>query len=423
VRSLPPRARLGMLAAAVALLLGGGIYLLLIRGGDDGPVVEAGSRFGSDAEGGGGGSLLDTLAPVLGARQQARAGGPDAPPPTAEEVSRATGDAVAGVFVLGFRGTQRSGSFFERLGARPYAGVLLARYNYDEPSQLAGLTAQIQKVARDAGHPAPIVAAQQEGDEFSAFANLAPRGQEDVGSGSVADIRASALAAGQQLRVLGVGMNLAPNADVAVAGGPGQGRAFADTASKVVRAVKASVAGYRRAGVAAAVGPFPGDGAASQNPEGGPAPVGLGLEELRDGDMTPFAAVASGRGAAPAMQMSNAIYVAYDSVTPATLLPDAIEELRERLGFEGTIVSADLVATTATTGGRVGEAAVAALRAGVDMLVVPGGRAQQDEAYRAVVAAVASGAISPDRIVAALRRIAALRRLTRDAREPIRIDG
>jgi beta-N-acetylhexosaminidase len=123
------------------------------------------------------------------------------------------------------------------------------------------------------------------------------------------------------------------------------------------------------------------------------------------------------------MQMSNAIYAAFDSVTPATLLSDAIKELRDRLGFKGAIVSADLVATTGTTGGSVGAAAVAALKAGVDMLLVPGGPAEQDEAYRAVVAAVSSRAIPADRVVSALRRIAALRRLTRDAREPIQIDG
>ena len=112
---------------------------------------------------------------------------------------------------------------------------------------------------------------------------------------------------------------------------------------------------------------------------------------------------------APAMQMSNAIYVALDSVTPATLLPEAVEELRDRLDFDGAILSADLVATTATTGATVGEAAVEALQAGVDMLVIPGGRAQQDQAFRAVVAAVRSGALSPGRVRDALRRIAALR--------------
>jgi beta-N-acetylhexosaminidase len=423
VSALPPRARLAVLAAAVALVVGGAIYLLFIRGGDGGPVVEAGSRFGNEDRSGGGGALLETLAPVLAAGQQARGGGSDPSAPTADEVARAPGDAVAALFMVGFPGTQPRGSFFERLSARPYGAVLLGRQNYNEPSQLAALTAQIQKVARAAGHPAPIVAAAQEGDEFSAFRNLAPEAQVAVGERSVDEIRASARAAGEQLRALGVGMTLAPNADVAVAGGPGQGRAFADTPKAVTRAVRASVAGYAGTGVAAAVGPFPGDGAASQEPASGPAPVGLSLEQLRDGDMTPFAAVASGRGGTPAMQMSNAIYVAFDSVTPATLVPDAVKELRDRLGFGGTIVSADLVATTATTGGSVGEAAVAALKAGVDMLLVPGGPAQQDDAYRAVVAAVSSRAVAPDRVVSALRRVAALRRLTRGAREPIQIEG
>jgi beta-N-acetylhexosaminidase len=118
--------------------------------------------------------------------------------------------------------------------------------------------------------------------------------------------------------------------------------------------------------------------------------------------------------------MGNAIYAAFDGVTPATLLPEAVDELRDRLDFAGAIVSADLVATTAATGGTVGEAAIDALKAGVDLLVVPGGRAQQDEAYRAVVAAVRSRAISAERVAEALGRIAALRGLTRDARDPLR---
>ena len=419
--ALPPRGRLAVLAAAVALVLGGAIYLLFLRGGDGNPVVEAGSRFGNEDRRGGGGGLLEALAPVLAATQAARGGGSDPAAPSADEVARAPADAVAGLFMVGFAGTQPRGSFFERLGARPYGAVLLGRENYREPSQLAALTARIQKVARGAGHPAPIVAAQQEGDAFSAFRNLAPDAQVAVGRRRVDEIRASARAAGEQLRALGIGMTLAPNADVAVAGGPADGRAFSDAAGRVTSAVRASVDGYARTGVAAAVGPFPGDGAASQDPAVGPAPVGLSLDQLRDGDMTPFAAVASGRGAAPAMQMSGAIYVAFDSVTPATLLSDAVKELRERLGFAGAIVSADLVSTTATTGGSVGEAAVAALKAGVDVLLVPGGPAQQDAAYRAVVAAVSSHAVPADRVASALRRIAALRRLTRGAREPIRI--
>jgi len=423
VSSLPPYARLAVVVAIVALVLGGGVYLLFLRGSDDGPVVEAGSRFGSEDPGGGGGSVLDTLAPVLGARQRSRSTGSDPSPPSADELRRAPEDAVAGLFVVGFAGTEPKGSFFTRLRARPYGGVLLSRANYAEPGQLAKLAAHIQQVAQDAGHAAPIVTAQQEGGDFSAFGNLAPDAQPVVGARKTGEIRGSARVAGQQLKALGIGMNLAPFADVAVAGGPAEGRAFSDTPERVVKAVKAAVEGYRRAGVASVVGPFPGDGGAAQDPSVGPAPVGLEMSQLRESDMTPFAAVAEGSGAAPAMQMSNAIYLAYDSVTPATLLPATVKELRDRLGFQGTILSADLVATTATTGGSVADAAVAALKAGVDMLVVPGGRAQQDEAYRAVVAAVAAGTISADRIIASLRRIAKLRALTRGAREPVVVDG
>jgi beta-N-acetylhexosaminidase len=421
VSRLTPQARLAVAAVVALLVIVGGVYLVFLRGSDDKPVTEAGSRFGDDSGSGSGGTLLDALAPVLGAANISKRTGSDPAPPSESDIRRAPDDAVAGLFMVGFAGTLRDTPFLDRLAARPYGAVLLSSDNYEQPQQLSGLTSKVQEVARAAGHPAPLVAAQQEGGEFNAFANLAPAGQVDVGAGGAAQITASATAAAEQLRALGIGVNLAPNADIAVAGGPGQGRAFSDSVATVSAAVKRTVAAYDKAGVAAVVGPFPGDGAASQDPSAGPAPVGLSIKDLRSGQMPPFAAVAKGAGAAPAMQMSNAIYGAYDGVTPATLLPDAIKELRGRLGFGGTIVSADLVATTATAGGTVGASAIKALNAGVDLLVVPGARAQQDEAYRAVVAAVRAGTVSAARVADALGHIAKLRAFTRDAREPAQI--
>jgi beta-N-acetylhexosaminidase len=416
---LPPQARLAAVVVAVALVLGGAIYAIFLRGGDDEPAVQAGSRFGGE---GGGASGAPLSSSELRAAGGARSGS-DPAPPSEEEIRRSPGAAAAGLFLIGFRGTLRDTPFLERLAAVPYGGLLLTENNYEQPQQLSGLTSKLQEVARKAGHPAPIVAAQQEGGDFNAFGNLAPDGQVDVGEGSREAIASSARTTAEQLKALGVGLNLAPNADVAVAGGPGQGRAFSDSAAKVSSAVKATVREYNEVGVAAAVGPFPGTGAASQDPDAGPAPVGLSLEELRDGDLKPFEAVAGGDDRAPAMQMSNAIYVAFDGVTPATLSAAAVKELRDRLDFGGAILSADLVATTATAGGTVGEAAVDALKAGVDMLVIPGGRAQQDQALRAVVEAVRSGDLSTARVRGALERIAALRRFTREAREPVRAEG
>lgn len=409
--------------ALLALAIAGGVWLLFLRGGGDTPVVEAGSRFGDAANSSRGGTLLDTLAPVLSANQPNKRQGSDPAPPSAAELGSAPDDAVAGLFIVGFRGRTPDREFLGRLGARPYGGVLLTRTNYVEPSQLATLTRTIQGTARTADNPAPLVVAQQEGGAFSAFANLAPEPQVDVGESSSRRISANARAAAQQLKALGVTMTLAPNADLAVTGGPGQGRGFSDQISAVTRAVRASVRAYRSVGIVSAVGPFPGDGSASQDPSAGPAPVGLAVEQLRAADMRPFQAVAGGPSATPAMQMSNAIYVAYDGVTPATLLPDAYKELRDRLGFKGAIVSADLTASTATSGANVGESAVQALKAGADMLLVPGGRAQQDEAFRQVVAAVRRREIPAQRVVSALRRIAALRRLSRGARYAVRVPG
>ena len=415
---LPPQARLAAVAVAVLLVVGGAVYAIFLRGGDDEPTVEAGSRFSDKA---GGASAAPLEASEI--RAASRRTGSDPAPPSEDEIKRSPGAAAAGLMLIGFRGTLRDTPFLKRLAAIPYGGLLLTENNYEQPQQLSGLTAKLQEVAREARHPAPLIAAQQEGGEFNAFGNLAPDGQVDVGEGTRADIASSAETTAAQLKALGVGMNLAPNADVAVAGGPGQGRAFSNSAAKVVTAVEATVAAYNRAGVAAVVGPFPGTGAASQDPNAGPAPVGLSLDDLRENDLKPFAAVARGDDRAPAMQMSNAIYVAFDGVTPATLLPDAVKELRDRLDFDGAILSADLVATTATSGGTVGEAAVDALKAGVDMLVIPGGRPQQDQAFRAVVAAVRSGDLSAGRVRDALERIAALRAFTRETREPVRAEG
>jgi beta-N-acetylhexosaminidase len=415
---LPPQARVAAVVLAVVLVLGGAIYAIFLRGGDDEPTVQAGSRFGDEGGGASGEPLSASELRAASART-----GSDPAAPSEDEIKRSPGAAAAGLFLVGFRGTLRDTPFLERLAAIPYGGLLLTESNYEQPQQLSGLISKIQEVAREASHPAPLIATQQEGGEFNAFGNLAPDGQVDVGEGSREAIASSAKTTAEQLKALGIGVNLAPNADVAVAGGPGQGRAFSDSAAKVASAVRATVRQYNEIGVAAAVGPFPGTGAASQDPNAGPAPVGLSLDALRDGDLKPFEAVAGGDVRAPAMQMSNATYVAFDGVTPATLLPDAVKELRDRLDFDGAILSADLVATTATAGGTVGEAAVTALNAGVDMLVIPGGRAQQDQAFRAVVAAVRSGAVSAGRVRDALERIAKLRAFTREAREPVRAEG
>src|SRR5436190_15837016 len=131
--------RLAILASVVVLVLGGAIWLLFLRGGDDAPTLEAGSRFGEDSASGSGGTLIDTLAPLLAARiRTGSSGGSDPAPPTADAIARAPQDAVAGLFLVGFKGTNSEASFFKRRKALPYGRVLLTTTNYTgRPAQLS----------------------------------------------------------------------------------------------------------------------------------------------------------------------------------------------------------------------------------------------------------------------------------------------
>jgi beta-N-acetylhexosaminidase len=151
-------------------------------------------------------------------------------------------------------------------------------------------------------------------------------------------------------------------------------------------------------------GSFPGQGAASRDPAQGVATVGLTLAELEARDMRPFFALAP---LAPAIQMSNAVYNAFDGVTPATLLPQAVALLREH--YAGVIVSGNLEAATLATGSSVGAAAIAALEAGCDMLDIPGPAADARAAYRAVIGAIGSGVLDPTEIKRSLARVRRLK--------------
>jgi beta-N-acetylhexosaminidase len=312
--------------------------------------------------------------------------------------------AAARLMLVGFAGTDSRAPFFDRLRRTEWGGVVLERSNYRGARQLDALTGSLRSVARRAHHVAPLVGAVQLGGEDSAFPDLPPETQH--ATKDAADAGAQAAAAGRRLAASGVRLTFAPAADLASGGGAWEGRGFSDQPATVAGEVRAAVEGYRRAGVAAAVGHFPGEGGASGDPGVEPATVGLSLDELRAADLEPFAAVAR---TVPAVQMSGAMYAAWDGVTPATLLPEAVALLR-RQGFRGAVVSADLNAITAATGGTAAQAAVRALQAGCDLLYVPGDAAEQDAARVAVAEAIRRGDVSAARVRDALLHAAVLRR-------------
>jgi beta-N-acetylhexosaminidase len=101
--------------------------------------------------------------------------------------------------------------------------------------------------------------------------------------------------------------------------------------------------------------------------------------------------------------------VAWDGVTPATLLPDVVRLLRGRLGFDGVVVSGDLQAASLAGGASPAQLAVDALKAGCDLVWIPGDARDQTDAVKAIARAMRDGKLPVARVADALRRVAALR--------------
>ena len=123
------------------------------------------------------------------------------------------------------------------------------------------------------------------------------------------------------------------------------------------------------------------------------------LQELETNDLIPFrAGIEAGCGA---ILVSHTIVEALDPELPASLSPAAHDYLRNTMGFEGVIVTDDLVMQAITDAYGAGEAAVLAVLAGNDLLCSTEYKLQ----YEAVLAAVLEGRIGIDTLNNAVRNV------------------
>jgi beta-N-acetylhexosaminidase len=123
------------------------------------------------------------------------------------------------------------------------------------------------------------------------------------------------------------------------------------------------------------------------------------LEELENRDLLPFAAGI--QAGADAILVSHTIVEALDPVLPASLSPAVHDYLRNTMGFQGVIVTDDLVMQAITDTYGAGEAAVLAVLAGNDLLC----STEYTLQYEAVLTAVLEGRISIDVLNDAVRNV------------------
>lgn len=214
--------------------------------------------------------------------------------------------------------------------------------------------------------------------------------------------------AGRELKRAGVDMTFGPVLDVNTnPENPIIGiRSIGSDPARVARVGGAIMSGFRAAGIMTVMKHFPGHGAAGRDSHKVLPTIGLDREELERDHIAPFRASAA---AAPAAMTAHIIYPALDPSAPATLSSAVIRGLlREDLDFSGAVLTDSLDMKAITSFRSVPRAAVLALKAGADLLLI--GRGDFPATLDALEAAADSGELPLSRIDDAWSRVMKLKK-------------
>lgn len=194
------------------------------------------------------------------------------------------------------------------------------------------------------------------------------------------------------LASLGINVNLAPVCDVST--DPADfinARAFGQDAEATSEYVRTVVQQMKTDGMGMVLKHFPGYGS-NVDTHTGIAHDTRPIEQFQQSDFLPFAAgIETG---AQAILVCHNIVACMDDTLPASLSPAVHDVLRDELGFDGVVMTDDLVMQAITDYTGDADAAVLAVQAGNDMLISSDFVTQ----YNAVLAAVEDGTITADRI-------------------------
>ena len=315
-------------------------------------------------------------------------------------------EKIGQLFMVGFLGTSVTPELAAFLKEYKPGGVILFSRNLESIEQIVQLTNDLQ-------HCSPksplLISIDQEGGRVSRL----PKGFtifpacEVIGqchSGELAYAAAATIA--KELKSVGINMNMAPvldvnsNPDNPVIGD----RAFGSSTDIVSDLGLITAAGLQDSKVVACGKHFPGHGDTNADSHKELPVVDAPRERLEAVEFPPFRRAAAAGIAT--MMTAHVRYRTLDDQLPATLSPVIITHLlREQMGYEGVVLTDDLEMHAIVDHYGPGDAAVRALLAGCDVLLICKERDREIAAFEAVEKAVASGTITTSRLDQSVARI------------------
>ena len=320
---------------------------------------------------------------------------------------------IGSVVVISWRGSEINPGVRSLLDEGRVGGVLLFASNFSGPAGLASLTDRLQALTTSAclDHPILVMLDEEGGQVTRVEAPFAPPSQLVAGSGGADHVRALERASAAGLHQLGVGLNLAPVADVRTNSNDQiiLDRSFGTNPAVVAPLVGAAVQGLHDGGVGATLKHFPGLGGAAGDPH---VAIPTDYESEAQWQRIQMPAFQAGIAAGADAVMTTAVYVPGlgGGTTPAMFSAPVVGRLRTQLGFAGVIVTDSLSMGGVGARYSLPEAAVAALAAGNDMVLLGNGDpGYEAQAMAAVRDAVLSGRLDRAALHESAKRVNQLR--------------
>ncbi|MEV4493406.1 glycoside hydrolase family 3 N-terminal domain-containing protein [Micromonospora coxensis] len=281
-----------------------------------------------------------------------------------------------------------------------------ATTNVDNPRQVRELTGGLREAAAKlpAGSAPFLIGTDQEYGVVTRITDGVTTLPSALAAGAAGDpalTEAAWRAAGQELAAMGINLDFAPVADVLATRSTVIGsRSFGADPKRASAQVAGAVRGLQSAGVAASVKHFPGHGLSAADSHKDLPVIGQSRAQL---DRTAFPPFTGGIGAGAMAVMSAHLDVkAVDPGTPATFSRKLLTDvLRGQLGFTGVVITDGMNMAPAKRY-PPGEAAVKALLAGNDLILMPPNVGQ---AYEGLLAALRDGSLPRARLVEAATRV------------------
>lgn len=305
------------------------------------------------------------------------------------------------------------------LVADGFGGVILFGPNVDGLKSVRAAGEQVQKAAKENGWDWPaIMAVDNEGGKvqrlsgasgpwttYPPFAELGSQGSKPT--------REAMTEMGWELRASTINTNYAPVGDLA---SPGQGpigdRSPSADPQEAADIVSSAITGFTDAGILSAIKHFPGHGAVTADSHEELPTLDGSVSDLEKSDLIPFAsAIEAG---VPMVMVGHIAVPEWEEGTPASLVPEAYDYVRDDLQFTGVTITDGL-----DMGALEGDSAYiarTALMAGADILLTP---ADPYGAREGIVEGIDEGTVSRARLEEAAGHMIAMMRYQRNLADEV----